>query len=111
MASSKCFTGGTATCLCCPSIKAWTARDPSVMITSSAAADNLAKRNGYPTTAELSPDRPTTVRYIQGVSEVPAGFDRVADIDIGETEIELRAVSGDRVSVPVRSGFVFDGQA
>lgn len=74
------------------------------------AADNLAKQNGYPTTVELSPNEPATVRYIQGVAEVPDGFDRVADIDIGEKAIELRAVSGDRVSVPVRPGFVFDGQ-
>jgi hypothetical protein len=65
------------------------------------AKSNPLKRLGIPTTLTLHPKKPTTVNYLFGVAEIPAGFDHVADIRETSGGVDLVARSGKRVRCAV----------
>jgi hypothetical protein len=64
------------------------------------------RRIGLPTTLTLDPRRPTTVRTLMGVAEVPARFGRVARIEPGPGGIVLHSAEGKRVAAAVDLGFL-----
>jgi hypothetical protein len=76
------------------------------------AAPNAFNKKGWPTALKLDPRRPLVVPYIQGVTRIPAGFDRVASIDRvpGTWRVALRSASRKRVEVPVDIDFLFAGE-
>ncbi|HNQ87087.1 MAG TPA: hypothetical protein PKM73_00480 [Verrucomicrobiota bacterium] len=70
---------------------------------------NPLSRRGYATSHLLGPESPTTIPYIQAVASLPAGFDRVAGIEVRTDSTEgvvLRSASGKAVPVPLRLGFL-----
>ena len=71
------------------------------------AGQNLLTRRGVPTAIEFSADRPTEIRYIQGVSRVPAGFGKVVAAEYAPGAVTFVAEGGQRVTVPVRHEFLF----
>jgi len=73
------------------------------------AGDNLLSRRGFPTTLEFSPDKPTEIRYIQGVSRVPAGFGKVVNAEFAPGQVTFVDEAGTRVTVPVKHEFLAGG--
>jgi hypothetical protein len=73
-------------------------------------AENALSKQGVPTSLELKADAPTVINYIQGVTRIPEGFDRVQTIEFGKNEITLVSHSGKRVKTPVNYRFVSTGQ-
>lgn len=70
------------------------------------ARSNPLRRRGIATALPLDRGRPTTIRYIMGVAEVPSGFDRVADIRPAGGGVELVASNGLRCRVRLDLGFL-----
>ena len=64
---------------------------------------------GFPTAIELHPDKPTEIRHIQGVAEIPADFGKVADAQFGDRSVTFRDIHGKRVTVKVDHSFVMGG--
>lgn len=73
--------------------------------------ENAVNRRGIPTCHDLPGNRPFPVYYIQGVVKVPAGFGKVASVNFAADAVEFVATTGQRVSAPVRTAFVYDGRA
>lgn len=67
---------------------------------------NLLSQQGISTAIELSASQPTDVCSIQAAVPVPAGFDRVVEIEFSDNDVVLVAASGDRVTVPLDYHFV-----
>lgn len=70
------------------------------------AGQNLLTRRGVPTAIEFSADKPTEIRYIQGVTRVPAGFGKVVAAEYAPGSVTFVAEGGERVTVPVRHEFL-----
>jgi hypothetical protein len=70
---------------------------------------NVIRGAGFPTTARLSPKRPTTVNYIQGVVKVPPGFGRVKTVRFGKGEVTFVSARGKCVATKVSYGFLRSG--
>jgi len=70
------------------------------------AGDNLLSRRGFPTALEFSADRPTEIRYIQGVSRVPAGFGKVVGAEFAPGQVTFVDEGGTRATVPVKHEFL-----
>ena len=73
------------------------------------AGDNLLSRRGFPTALEFSAEKPTEIRYIQGVSRVPAGFGKVVNAEFAPGEVTFIDEAGARVRVPVKHEFLAGG--
>ena len=73
------------------------------------ASDNPAREAGYATSVNLSGEHAYAINYIQGVAEIPDGFDRVKDVRIEDHHVELVSYSGERVRTSVKSDFLFNG--
>ena len=73
------------------------------------ARSNPLRRRGIATALPLDRARPTTIRYIMGVAEIPSGFDRVADIRPAGGGVELVASNGLRSRVRIDLGFLHAG--
>jgi len=97
----------------------WNGRHVSVMgleeITSyfhcglaASARPNPLSQRGYPTSLSLHAQRPTVINYIMAATAIPAGFDRVAAIEAGDSQqsVSLRSVSGKVVQATVDVGFL-----
>jgi hypothetical protein len=65
------------------------------------AGANPRRRLGLPTTLTLDPRRPTTVRTLMGVAEVPTRFGRVERIEPAPGGVVLVSAQGGRVPVAV----------
>jgi len=70
------------------------------------AATNLLTRRGVPTVLEFSADKPTEIRYIQGVCRVPPGFGKVVGAEFAPSAVTFTAEGGQQVTVPVRHEFL-----
>ncbi len=72
------------------------------------ARHNPLSRRGFPTSNNLRPDREYHVKYIMGVAEIPAGFDRVASItpDKDYQHITLTSASGKKVRSQIDVSFL-----
>ena len=70
------------------------------------AAPNPISAKGYPTCLVLDPAKPTTINYIMGVAAIPAGFDRVAEIEPGPGGIVLLAANGKKAKAKVDLSFL-----
>ncbi|MCL5095925.1 MAG: hypothetical protein M1608_00015 [Candidatus Omnitrophica bacterium] len=72
------------------------------------ARKNPLSEKGYTTAVRLNPKRPLAVRYIMGITSIPAGFDRVASIEPGggKGQIILRSASGKRAQAAVDLDFL-----
>ena len=70
------------------------------------AGPNPLRRIGLQTALTLDPRRPTTVRTLMGVAEVPARFGRVVRIEPGPGGIVLHSAEGKRVAAAVDLGFL-----
>ncbi len=70
------------------------------------AGANLLTRRGVPTAIEFSADKPTEIRYIQGVTRVPEGFGKVVAAEYAPGSVTFVAEGGERVTVPVRHEFL-----
>lgn len=64
---------------------------------------------GFPTAIELHPDKPTEIRHIQGVAEIPADFGKVADAQFGDRSVTFRDIHGKTVTIKVDHTFVMGG--
>ncbi len=69
---------------------------------------NPFKDLGFATAVELDPHRHFTVSYLMAVALIPAGFDRVVEIQPSAdgTGVSLRSASGKTVPVPVDLTFL-----
>lgn len=74
------------------------------------ARPNLLTKEGIKTAVELRTDKPTAVRYIQGVAKVPPGFEQVKTLEFAPGEVSFIAVTGQRVRVAVRHEFLRSGR-
>lgn len=74
------------------------------------AQPNSVNKEGIPTCLELSPDRPTTVNYIQGVVKVPADFVMVKSIEFGAGTVTFVSVTGKKVTAAVSHEFIRTGR-
>ena len=70
------------------------------------AGANLLTRRGVPTAIEFTADKPTEIRYIQGVTRVPDGFGKVVAAEYAPGSVTFVAEGGERVTVPVRHEFL-----
>jgi hypothetical protein len=72
------------------------------------ARKNPLSEKGIPTCLHLDPRRPTVINYIMAVAEIPSGFNRVASLIASDEgrEVTLRSASGQRVKVPLDTGFL-----
>lgn len=71
---------------------------------------NLLNEAGIKTAIELQADRPTAVRYIQGVARIPSDFDIVKSVEFGAQQVTFIAPNGSKVTVPVRHEFLHTGK-
>ena len=70
------------------------------------AGANLLTRRGVPTAIEFTADKPTEIRYIQGVTRVPVGFGKVVAAEYAPGSVTFVAEGGQKVTVPVRHEFL-----
>jgi hypothetical protein len=63
-----------------------------------------------PTALKLSPTRPTSVNYIQGLARVPKGFGRVKSARFDEGAVTFVSSSGKTVKVAVDHRFISTGE-
>lgn len=70
------------------------------------AGGNLLSRRGFPTALEFSAEKPTEIRYIQGVSRVPAGFGKVVGAEFAPGQVTFVDEGGKRATVPVKHEFL-----
>jgi hypothetical protein len=70
---------------------------------------NSLSRMGIPTAMKLSPDRPTTINYIQGVVKTPPGFGRVSTARFASGSVTFVSESGKKVTTAVRHEFLTTG--
>ena len=70
------------------------------------AGANLLTRRGVPTAIEFTADKPTEIRYIQGVTRVPEGFGKVVAAEYAPGSVTFVAEGGQKVTVPVRHEFL-----
>jgi len=70
------------------------------------AAPNPISAKGHPTCLVLDPAKPTTINYIMGVAAIPAGFDRVTEIEAVAGGIVLRSANGKKAKAKVDLGFL-----
>lgn len=71
----------------------------------SAEANELTER-GFTTVLQLDGKQPFDVNYIQGIVKIPAGFDRVADVEKTASGVELVSESGLSVTTEVDISFI-----
>lgn len=67
---------------------------------------NPLSRRGIPTSVMMNPKRPLTVNYILGVAEIPAGFDRVKEIQPTQGGVEFIAANRRRARCAVELSFL-----
>ncbi|MFO1006792.1 MAG: hypothetical protein U0929_12600 [Planctomycetaceae bacterium] len=72
-------------------------------------AENVLSKQGIPTSVSLTNDHPTHIHYIQGVAQIPAGFEQVETITFAPEQITLKAPTGQSVTVPVQHEFLKTG--
>jgi len=70
---------------------------------------NALNGKGIPTAHKLSPARPTAVNYIQGMTRVPKGFERVKTARFQEGSVTFTDESGKTASAAVDHRFLFSG--
>ncbi len=69
---------------------------------------NVASEAGLTTSVTLSPKRPHTINYIQGVVAVPAAFDRVKSVSFSEGRVSFRSESGKTAEAAIQWSFLFN---
>jgi hypothetical protein len=69
-------------------------------------AKNPLNQRGIATFHTLVPDKPLVVNYIFGVAQIPAGFDRVADITASKGGVTLISDSGKKVTASIDVRFL-----
>ena len=75
------------------------------------ARENSLSRRGIVTCHHLTPADRLTVNYIQGVAQIPEGFDRLAAVERATDDtVRLVADSGVAVTAPCRMDFVRTGE-
>ena len=70
---------------------------------------NALSAAGIPTAVRLSPKRPTTIHYIEGVAPVPRGFQCVRTASFAPGAVTFTSVTGKKVTAAVRHDFLADG--
>ncbi len=72
------------------------------------ARPNALNARGFETRLTLNPRRPTVVNYIMAVAAIPAGFTRVADIQVADDAqaVVLHSAEGRNVRVPLDAAFL-----
>jgi hypothetical protein len=71
---------------------------------------NSLSRAGIPTAMKLSPERPTTINYIQGVVKTPPSFGRVRTARFAPGSVTFISESGKTVTAAVRHEFLTTGR-
>jgi len=74
------------------------------------AQPNSVNKEGIPTALELSPDRPTTVNYIQGVVKIPPGFTVVKTVEFGAGAVTFVSAAGQKATAAVHYEFLGSGK-
>lgn len=72
--------------------------------------ENDLTKKGFVTALGLSADKPTSIRYIQGVAKIPKGFESVSGIEYSPGKIRLISPSKEQVEVSVRHEFLASGK-
>jgi hypothetical protein len=70
---------------------------------------NGLSRRGIPTAIKLSPKRPTSINYIEGMARVPRGFQCVRSAEFAPGKVTFTSVTGKKVAVRVRHEFLGTG--
>lgn len=71
--------------------------------------ENVLSKQGIPTSVTLTAEHPTHIHYIQGVAQIPAGFEQVDTITFTPGQITLKSPSGQTVTAPVQHEFLKTG--
>jgi hypothetical protein len=74
------------------------------------AASNRVNRKGFKTAMKLTPDTPTTIRYIQGAVKVPGTFGRVKKVTFEKGKVIFYGQGGRKASARVAWRFLADGE-
>jgi hypothetical protein len=74
------------------------------------ARRNELNAETIPTTINLSPDRPTQIRHIQGVVKIPPGFDRAKSLAFEKGEVTFTSFSGKKARAAVSWDFLETGE-
>jgi hypothetical protein len=64
-------------------------------------AENPIRQQGFPTSLQFSKERPTRIPVVSGVVPIPAGFDRVVQIEPERDGIVLISSNGAQVRAPL----------
>lgn len=72
-------------------------------------AENALLKQGVPTTVTLKSDQPTHINYIQGVAQIPSGFEQVESITFAPGQLTMNATTGQTVTIPVQHEFLKTG--
>jgi hypothetical protein len=70
---------------------------------------NALAAKGFATHLRLSVRRPLVINYIMAVAQIPAGFDRVSNIEATPDGVVLKSSSGKSVHAPLDTEFLFSG--
>ena len=81
---------------------------PDIDLTKSAGKNAFSNR-GIATVLKLHARRPTVINYIMAIAKIPAGFDRVAEIEAGDGAVILKSRGGKAVKAPLDAGFLKSG--
>ena len=72
--------------------------------------DNVLTREGVETALTLSADKSTSVNYIQGAVQIPAGFENVKTLEFAPGAVTFISTTGQRVTAAVRHEFLKTGK-
>jgi hypothetical protein len=74
------------------------------------ARENILNKESVSTTIELSPNRPTSINYIQGVVKIPADFGAVKTLTFAPRSVTFISTTGKQVTATVRHEFLRTGK-
>jgi hypothetical protein len=72
---------------------------------------NMINEAGFPTACELSPEHPTSIKFIQGIAKITADFTELKDIAFGYNSVTFNSTTGESVTIAVNHQFVNVAQA
>ncbi len=96
---------GTNTCLGIEDVCAYFAQGLA-----ESQASNRVNRKGFKTAMKLTPETPTTIRYIQGALKVPAAFGRVRKASFEKGKVVFHGQGGRKAVARVTWSFLADGE-
>lgn len=71
---------------------------------------NIINNQGFPTAIELSPTKPTVVKFIEGAARIPPGFENVKTARFAPGQVTFVSTSGRQITIEVDHEFLKTGK-